>query len=110
MPSTFGYVRVSSHDQNEDRQLIALRSKLVDPKMIFIDKQSGKDFERPQYQKMLKNFGHKTGLQPVLIHPTANFGDRTKINVLALNNHPYFRIRSGTVSHNVIDMVSLLCR
>jgi len=59
MPSTFGYVRVSSHDQNEDRQLIALRSKLVDPKMIFIDKQSGKDFERPQYQKMLKKM--KTG-------------------------------------------------
>jgi len=59
MPSTFGYVRVSSHDQNEDRQLIALRSKLVDPKMIFIDKQSSKDFERPQYQKMLKKM--KTG-------------------------------------------------
>lgn len=59
MPSTFGYVRVSSHDQNEDRQLIALRSKLVDPKMIFIDKQSGKDLERPQYQKMLKKM--KTG-------------------------------------------------
>ena len=54
MPTTFGYVRVSSQDQNEDRQLIALREKLVDPKQIFIDKQSGKDFERPQYKKMLK--------------------------------------------------------
>jgi hypothetical protein len=36
--------------------------------------------------------GHKTGLQPVLIHPTANFGDRAKMNVLSLNNLLYFRI------------------
>ena len=54
MGTTFGYVRVSSQDQNEDRQLIALREKLVDPKQTFIDKQSGKDFDRPQYKKMLK--------------------------------------------------------
>ncbi|MBR1708530.1 MAG: recombinase family protein [Clostridia bacterium] len=54
MSTTFGYVRVSSQDQNEDRQLIALREKLVDPKQTFIDKQSGKDFDRPQYKKMLK--------------------------------------------------------
>ena len=45
---------VSSQDQNEDRQLIALQDKRVDPKMIFIDKQSGKDFDRPQYKKMTK--------------------------------------------------------
>lgn len=54
MGTTFGYVRVSSQDQNEDRQLIALREKLVDPKQTFIDKQSRKDFDRPQYKKMLK--------------------------------------------------------
>ena len=54
MATTFGYVRVSSQDQNEDRQLIALREKLVDPKQTYIDKQSGKDFDRPQYKKMLK--------------------------------------------------------
>ena len=54
MGTTFGYVRVSSQDQNEDRQLIALKEKLVDPKHIYIDKQSGKDFERPQYKKMVK--------------------------------------------------------
>lgn len=54
MGITYGYVRVSSLDQNEDRQLIALREKLVDPKKIYIDKQSGKDFNRSQYQKMLK--------------------------------------------------------
>ena len=54
MSTTYGYVRVSSQDQNEDRQLVALREKLVDPKLTFIDKQSGKDFDRPQYKKMLK--------------------------------------------------------
>lgn len=54
MPTTYGYVRVSSQDQNEDRQLIAMREKSVEPKHTFIDKQSGKDFDRPQYQKMLK--------------------------------------------------------
>ena len=54
MPNIYGYVRVSSQDQNEDRQLIALQDKRVDPKMIFIDKQSGKDFDRPQYKKMTK--------------------------------------------------------
>ena len=50
----YGYVRVSSIDQNEDRQLIAMQGKNVPAKNIFIDKQSGKDFERPQYKKMLK--------------------------------------------------------
>ena len=59
MSVIYGYVRVSSQDQNEDRQLIALKEKLVDPKHTYIDKQSGKNFERPQYKKMLKKL--KTG-------------------------------------------------
>lgn len=50
----YGYVRVSSTDQNEDRQIIALREKSVDEKNIFIDKQSGKDFDRPQYKKLVQ--------------------------------------------------------
>lgn len=50
----YGYVRVSSTDQNEDRQLIALREKGVDDKNIYMDKQSGKDFDRPQYKKLLR--------------------------------------------------------
>ena len=50
----YGYVRVSSTDQNEDRQMIALRQAGVEDKYIFMDKQSGKDFERPQYKKMVK--------------------------------------------------------
>ena len=51
---TYGYVRVSSTDQNEDRQMIALYQVGVEDKHIFMDKQSGKDFERPQYKKMIK--------------------------------------------------------
>jgi len=49
---TYGYVRVSSIDQNEDRQLLALEELGVEPNNIFIDKQSGKDFDRPNYLKM----------------------------------------------------------
>lgn len=50
----YGYIRVSSTDQNEDRQLIALNEKGVEKQNIYMDKQSGKDFDRPGYQKMAK--------------------------------------------------------
>lgn len=50
----YGYIRVSSTDQNEDRQLIALTDIGVPEKNIFMDKQSGKNFDRPQYQKLVK--------------------------------------------------------
>lgn len=51
----YGYIRVSSKDQNEDRQLIALHGKGVKDGCIYIDKKSGKDFDRPQYKKLMKN-------------------------------------------------------
>ena len=50
----YGYIRVSSRDQNEDRQLIAMREMNVPEQNIYIDKQSGKDFDRPQYKKMVR--------------------------------------------------------
>ena len=50
----YGYVRVSSTDQNEERQMIALAEAGVSEKNIFIDKQSGKSFDRPQYKKLVK--------------------------------------------------------
>lgn len=50
----YGYVRVSSTDQNEDRQMIALSEMGVLRENIYLDKISGKDFDRPQYQKLLK--------------------------------------------------------
>ena len=51
---TYGYVRVSSRDQNEERQMIAMQEFGIEKKQIYLDKQSGKDFERPQYQKLLR--------------------------------------------------------
>lgn len=54
MIKTYGYVRVSSRDQNEERQLVAMRQLKVSQKNIYIDKESGKDFARPAYQRMLR--------------------------------------------------------
>ena len=52
--TTYGYVRVSTQEQNEARQLIALREAAVPEQNIYMDKQSGKDFNRPAYQQMMK--------------------------------------------------------
>ncbi len=52
--NVFGYARVSTKEQNEDRQLIAFKEYNVPPNNIYIDKQSGKDFNRPQYNKMIR--------------------------------------------------------
>lgn len=54
MGKIYGYVRVSSVDQNEDRQLICMSENKVPEVNVYIDKQSGKDFERPQYKKLVK--------------------------------------------------------
>ncbi len=54
MGVVYGYIRVSSTDQNEDRQLVAMRAKSVPAENIFIDKQSGKDFDRPEYKRMVE--------------------------------------------------------
>ena len=50
----YGYVRVSSTDQNEDRQMLALEKQNIADKNIYIDKLSGKDFNRPAYKKLIK--------------------------------------------------------
>lgn len=54
MKKVYGYVRVSSTDQNEDRQLVALNENHVPEENVYVDKQSGKDFERPQYKSLVK--------------------------------------------------------
>ena len=54
MNQHYGYIRVSSKEQNEDRQVIAMEERGILKKNIFMDKQSGKDFERPQYKRMLR--------------------------------------------------------
>lgn len=50
----YGYIRVSTREQNEDRQLIAMRELSIAEGNLFMDKQSGKDFERPQYRQMVR--------------------------------------------------------
>lgn len=55
----YGYARVSSRDQNEERQLVELRKNQIPERNVFVDKASGKDFERTQYQRMIRKL--KTG-------------------------------------------------
>ncbi|MBS6162723.1 MAG: recombinase family protein, partial [Clostridiales bacterium] len=52
--SLYGYIRVSSRDQNEDRQIMALSQFPIPEKNIYIDKKSGKDFNRPAYRRLLR--------------------------------------------------------
>lgn len=54
MANVYGYARVSSRDQNEDRQITVLQELSIPEKNIFLDKQSGKDFERPAYKRMVR--------------------------------------------------------
>ena len=54
MGNTYGYVRVSTKEQNEDRQMIAMAEAQVPRQNIFIDKQSGKNFDRPMYQRLIR--------------------------------------------------------
>ena len=54
MGKVYGYVRVSSTDQHEDRQLIAMAERGIPQSRVYIDKQSGKDFDRPRYRALMK--------------------------------------------------------
>ena len=54
MANIYGYIRVSSRDQNEDRQRRAFQELAIPAKNIFMDKQSGKDFDRPSYKRMVR--------------------------------------------------------
>ncbi|MCH5251587.1 MAG: recombinase family protein [Lachnospiraceae bacterium] len=54
MGNIYGYVRVSSTEQNENRQIMAMQEKNIPASNIYIDKQSGKDFQRPQYTKLVE--------------------------------------------------------
>ncbi len=53
MTKVYGYVRVSTTDQNEDRQMDAMTGREVPEQNVYVDKVSGKDFQRPQYQEMV---------------------------------------------------------
>ena len=58
----WGYCRISTREQNEDRQIVALKEANVPEENIFIDKQSGKNFDRPQYKKLLKKLDENSVL------------------------------------------------
>ncbi len=53
IPKIYGYVRVSSTDQNEDRQILEMQKLRIDKRNVYVDKQSGKDFNRKNYQSLL---------------------------------------------------------
>ena len=73
--STYGYIRISSTDQNEDRQLDAMEKLQIPKENLFIDKQSGKDTARPSLQKLLKIV--KTG-DTVIVESVSRFARNTR--------------------------------
>ena len=79
MERKYGYIRVSSQDQNEDRQVKAMEELGIDKRLIFLDKQSGKDFNRPEYY-YLKRILHKGDI--LYIESLDRFG-RNKKEILA---------------------------
>jgi DNA invertase Pin-like site-specific DNA recombinase len=93
----FGYIRVSSKDQNEGRQLDSMKKIGIDPRDIFIDKQSGKDFDRDQYQ-LLKRMIRKGDV--LYIHSLDRFG-RNKEEILQEWNDTTKNIQADIV---VLDM------
>jgi DNA invertase Pin-like site-specific DNA recombinase len=93
----FGYIRVSSKDQNEGRQLDAIKKLGVDVRDIFMDKQSGKDFNRAQY-KILKRVLRKGDI--LYIHSLDRFG-RNKEEILQEWNDITKNIQADIV---VMDM------
>ena len=52
--SVYGYIRVSTREQNDDRQWIALRQAQVPAQNVYVDRQSGKDFQRPEYKRLVR--------------------------------------------------------
>ena len=95
--SIYGYIRVSSRDQNEDRQLIAMREIDVPEKNIYTDKQSGKDFERPQYKKLVRKLKRDDLLYIKSI-------DRLGRNYEEIQNQWRFLTKEKGVDICVIDM------
>ena len=95
--SVYGYVRVSCVEQNEMRQLISLQEVGVSKRNIFIDKQSGKDFERPQYKRLLKKLkpGDLLYIQSI---------DRLGRNYVEIQEHWRFLTKEKRIDIAVLDM------
>jgi DNA invertase Pin-like site-specific DNA recombinase len=93
----YGYIRVSSHNQNEERQLVAMHGLKIPPDKIFIDKQSGKDFNRPKYRALLKKLRAGDLLYIVSI-------DRLGRNYAEIQNQWRILTKEKGVDVAVIDM------
>lgn len=94
---TYGYIRVSSTDQNENRQLITLHKEGIADKHIYIDKQSGKDFNRPQYKKLVKR------LRPGDLLCVTSI-DRLGRNYEEIQNQWRFLTKKMNIDIRVLDM------
>lgn len=97
MAQIYGYVRVSSIDQNEQRQIVELSKRNVLSRNIYIDKQSGKSFERPQYKKLIKKLKHGDLLYILSI-------DRLGRNYLEIQEQWRMLTKEKGVDICVIDM------
>lgn len=93
----YGYVRVSSSDQNEERQMVEMRKIGISERNIYKDKQSGKDFDRPMYQKLLRNLKKGDVLYILSI-------DRLGRNYEEIQNQWRYLTREKGVDVSVIDM------
>ena len=93
----YGYARVSSTDQNEERQVIALREKNISEENLYIDKQSGKDFERPAYRKLIRKLKENDVLFILSI-------DRLGRNYNEIQNQWHYLVKVKKIDICVIDM------
>jgi len=98
---TYGYVRVSSLEQNTDRQVLAMGELQIPPQNVFVDKQSGKDFDRPAYQKLIKTLQSGDLLYIKSI-------DRLGRNYAEIQNQWRILTKEKDVDIAVIDMMPLL--
>ena len=97
---TYAYIRVSTRDQNEDRQLAALTNLGISEVNLFLDKQSGKDFNRPAYRKLIKKL--KPG-DLLIIKSIDRLGSNYEESTVILNRSYYLyaqiSIHRKTVCH-----------
>ena len=93
----YGYVRVSSIDQCEDRQMRSMNDLNIPAKQIYVDKISGKDFKRPEYQLLVKRLRHKDLLYLMSI-------DRLGRNYEEIQSQWRFLTKERGVDIAVIDM------
>ena len=97
MGNVYGYIRVSSHEQNEARQALALQALGIDPDRIHMDKQSGKNFKRPQYRALLRR------LRPGDLLCVASL-DRLGRNYSEIRRQWAYLTRNRGVDIQILDM------